>query len=134
MANHASSVALRYSKYILDDLHGTNLSAYGDKLSISHLINRRFGNRGTYKVASSLATSLMLLGFHYYLSHKIAQMKPDIVWFNDDVPRLCENRLENQYSIQYVNFAFQSRLRVRVDEQWESYRERVRSPEKERRG
>ena len=127
-----SSVALSgYSKQILDELHGTELFAYGNRLSFNHLIKRRFRNRGAYRIASSYATSLMLFGFHYYLSHKIKQVKPDIIWFNDDVPRLCERILKDQYTIQYINFSFKTRLRVRVDEQWENYEERGKSPKNE---
>ncbi len=121
---HVSLAALSgYPKSILDDLHRTSFASYGNRLSTFFLFKRRFENRGAYKAASSMAISPMLFCFHYLLTNKIRKIKPDIVWFNDDVPRLCEERLKDQYSVQYVNFAFQSRLKVRVDEQWETYDE-----------
>lgn len=132
-SKYVSSIALSgYSEQILDDLHGTELSAYRNRLSSNYLINRRFRNRGAHGIASSFFTSFVLLSFHYYLSRKIKQVTPDVVWFNDDVPRLCEKTLKDQHSIQYINFSFQTRLRVRIDEQWEAYKERGQPTRKKR--
>ena len=110
-----------YSNETLDMLHGTGLSSYSKSLSSEYAFKRGFGNRGAQKVARSEIASLILIGYHYFMSTKIRRMEPNIVWFNDDVPKFCEKRLEDYHSVQYVNFAFRTRLKVQIDEQWESY-------------
>ncbi|HLN44289.1 MAG TPA: glycosyltransferase [Candidatus Sulfotelmatobacter sp.] len=110
-----------YSNKTLDDLHGTNLSTYCNRLTSNYIFKRKVGNYGAHRIATAKATSLTLLAYHCHLFNRIDAIRPKIIWFNDDVPKICEKKLRDYDSLQYVNFALHTRLRVCVDEQWEKY-------------